>query len=254
MRLPIFHVSALLETGTTGRDGLQPEALVELLDELTDLGAQTPGFPAVLAGWLPIFSHDTPYLPLFGGQTVEDVVSWMMMTHRVGATSGWLVDTTADGPITGLGGDALPLLWGHGVIPVLRGPGDDALTHLAPGELRRRLRAARDSFAEQFGWQPSWIAPPAPVAGAATDELVRREIRDAGFRGMLVPAQPTGRDAADLTTCRPDQPVPFRTVGPSDDISQLRDWVRGSWRARSTSRLRHLTDTPRRIADRLFGD
>lgn len=255
MRLPLLHISRLATTTTDAApDHLTAEQLHELFTDLTDADARTPGVAGLLAGMTPVFSLDHPFIPILGPADPAQLTTWMRTTAHHGLASFWRVPATVDGPDTPLDRTDLPLILGHGVIPVLDGPGDTPLTSLGPAELRTRLSNAREAFTAHFGLPPTWISPPPPIVGTATDELVRREIHRAGFHGILVPARLAGPDTADLDACRPDHALPWRDLGPSDDLTQLCDWITGSWRARSTTRLRRLADDTRRLTDHLFPD
>jgi len=253
MRLPILHISRLAsDSAHADRDELTATQLHELFIALTDDGARTPGVAGLVAGMTPVFSLDHPFIPILGPSDPAQLTTWMRTTAHHGLASFWRVPTTNDGPDTTIDVNDLPLILGHGVIPVLDGPGDTPLTSLGPAELRTCLSDAREAFVAHFGLTPTWISPPPPLVGTATDELVRREIRRAGFHGILVPATLTGPDTADLDTCRPDHALPWRNLGPSDEPTELCKWITGSWRARSTSRLRRLADDTRRLTDHLF--
>ena len=183
-----------------------------------------------------------------GELALAEAARWAEVLGQRGMPAWWVAPVERVAKLEAAQPGTLGALAGQGLIPCSAGLSGRPLVSLSPAQLREELEASHRALRELTG-QPALALMPAPNSlGRATDGLVVREARRAGYRLILTPSL-TPRDRADVAATGV---LGVRSVEPSKDRpAELRDWVRGRGMSRTRGAIRELLRGPRRVIEAL---
>jgi len=245
--LPILHVQSLTDERGDERGALSISELARLGRRLEANEFSTPGAAFLLAGWLSGNATRTAGLFITHETRLEPVAYWCSNLGARGYSS-LLAATPYDlASPSGVSGEDMPMLLGHGVVVASRGLTGKPLVGMDVSELRRELTESRRRLSETCDYPVRALAPEPSVAGRAFDGLVEREARRAGYSLLFGPGSVAARDGLE-----PESVLEYRTREAGEDASTLRDWLLGRGLSRQSARLRQLASAPNALLDRLI--